>query len=272
MQRFTAFPWTPLTSAWHNRHLILTLTRREIASRYQGSLLGLFWSAFNPVFMLMVYTFVFSVVFQARWAGGTGSKIEFALLLFVGLIVFNFFAESVNRSPTLVLGNANYVKKVIFPLEVLPWVSVLNSLFHAATSLAIWLLAYAAFIGMPHATVLLVPIVLLPLVLFTLGLCWLLSSLGVYLRDVAQVIPILTTMLMFLSPIFYPMESVPKAFHFLFLLNPLAPVIEQMRAVSFQGQGINWGLYAALFISSALVAWAGLWWFQKTRRGFADVL
>lgn len=272
MKQFVAPPWAPLTSAWTNRQLILTLTKREIASRYQGSLLGWFWSAFNPVFMLVVYTFVFSVVFQARWAGGSGSKIEFALMLFIGLIVFSFFAESVNRAPTLILGNASYVKKVVFPLEVLPWVVVLNSLFHAAVSLVIWLLAYTLFIGVPPVTVLLVPMVFLPLMLFTLGLCWILASLGVYLRDIAQMMPILTTVLMFLSPLFYPLDAVPKAFHFLFAFNPLAPAMEQMRAVSFMGKGIAWGQYAALLAGGACMAWAGLWWFQKTRRGFADVL
>ncbi len=258
--------------AWANRQLILTLTRREIAARYQGSLLGWFWSAFNPVFMLMVYTFVFSVVFKARWAGGSDSKIEFALLLFIGLLVFSLFADSINRAPGLVLSNANYVKKVVFPLEVLPWVVVLNGLFHAGVSFVIWLLAYTAFIGSPHPTVVLAPVVLLPMVLFTLGLCWALASLGVYLRDLAQLMPILTTMLMFLSPLFYPLDAVPKDFRVLFVLNPLATTMEQMRDVTFMGTGIAWRPYAALLAGSTAVAWAGFWWFQKTRRGFADVL
>lgn len=272
MKQLAAPPWAPLTSAWINRELILTLTKREIAARYQGSLLGWFWSAFNPVFMLMVYTFVFSVVFNARWAGGSGSKIEFALMLFIGLIVFSFFADSINRAPTLVLSNANYVKKVVFPLEVLPWVVVLNSLFHAAVSLLIWLLAHFLFIGIPPITVVLVPFVFLPLMLFTLGVSWLLASLGVYLRDIAQLMPILTSMLMFLSPLFYPLDAVPKAYHFLFALNPLAPAMEQVRALGALGKAISSEQYLALLAGGAVIAWAGFWWFQKTRRGFADVL
>lgn len=272
MQRFSASPLVPLSCFWTHRQLILTLSRREIASRYQGSLLGILWAAFNPVFMLAVYTFVFSVVFKARWVGGSDSRLEFALLLFAGLIAFMFFAECVNRAPTLVLNHSNYVKKVVFPLEILPWVVVLGGLFHATISWAVWLVAHLVFIGLPPPSIVLLPLILLPLVLLTLGVSWLLAATGVYLRDLAQVVPILTTTLMFLSPIFYPMESVPEDFHPLFLLNPLVPVIEQVRAVAFWGQPIAWGEYATHLGISALIAWAGLWWFQQTRRGFADVL
>jgi lipopolysaccharide transport system permease protein len=183
------FPTTPremAASLWRNRSLVMALCKREIAGRYRGSLLGMFWSFFHPVFMLAVYTFVFSVVFQARWGSGSGSKTEFALVLFAGLIVFNLFAECVNRSPALILLNVNYVKKVIFPLEILPWVTLSAALFHAGVSLFVWLVAYVLLFGLPHMTVLYVPLVIFPLCLFTVGISWALASLGVYLRDVAQ--------------------------------------------------------------------------------------
>lgn len=209
MLNFSTSPKEMFSSFWRNRSLIRALVQREVVGRYRGSFMGILWSFFNPVFMLIVYTFVFSVVFKARWSGGSDSKTEFALILFAGLIVFNLFAECFNRSPTLILSNANYVKKVVFPLEILPWITVGSALFHMIISLAVWMLAYLILFGAPHITVLLFPLIILPLLLLIMGLTWALASLGVYLRDVAQFIGILTTVLMFLSPIFYPASALP---------------------------------------------------------------
>lgn len=185
--------------------------------------------------MLAVYTFVFSVVFQARWGAGSESKTEFALLLFAGLMMFNLFAECINRAPSLILSNTNYVKKVVFPLEILPAVTLLSALFHGLISLGVWLLAYLVF-GLPHATALYLPLIVLPFVLFILGLSWALASLGVFLRDVSQFIGVVTMTLMFLSPIFYPATALPEDYRHLLYLNPLTPVIEQTRDVLFWGK------------------------------------
>jgi lipopolysaccharide transport system permease protein len=212
-------------------------------------------------------------VFKARWgAGGGDSKTEFALMLFAGLMVFNIFSECVSRAPGLILANVNYVKKVVFPLEILPWVSLGAALFHGAISLAVWLAAYLILFGVPHATVLYLPLIILPLVLFILGLAWFLASLGVYLRDVSQLIGVLLTVLMFMSPIFYSAEALPEAYRGLLYLNPLTPVIEQTRAVLYWGQTPNFLLLLSSLLVSAFVAWLGFAWFQKTRKGFADVL
>jgi lipopolysaccharide transport system permease protein len=272
MQQFSVTPKEMVASLWRNRSLINALVKREVIGRYRGSFMGILWSFFNPVFMLAVYTFVFSIVFQARWGAGTGSKTEFALILFAGLIVFNVFAECVNRAPTLILSNVNYVKKVVFPLEVLPWVTLGSVLFHALISLSVWLIAYVIFFGIPHATVLFFPLVALPLALFTVGVTWALASLGVYLRDVSQFISILTTVLMFLSPIFYPASAIPEKYRSVLQVNPLAPAIEQAREVLFWGHAPNWILLAIYLAASALIAWLGFAWFQKTRKGFADVI
>ena len=169
--------------------------------------MGILWSFFNPVLMLIVYTFVFSIVFKARWIGGTDSKTEFALVLFAGLMMYNLFAECINRAPGLVLGNVNYVKKVVFPLEILPIVAIGSATFHLIISLFVWLCFYLIFIGVPPSTIGLLPVLLFPFFLMILGLTWLLASLGVYLRDVTQIIGILTTALLFLSPIFYPISA-----------------------------------------------------------------
>lgn len=261
-----------IASPWRNRGLILALTKREVVGRYRGSFLGIFWSFFNPLFMLAVYTFVFSVVFKARWGGGNGSRTEFALVLFAGLIVFNLFSDCINRSPGLILANVNYVKKVVFPLEILPWVALGSAMFHAVISLGVWLGAYAILFGLPHLTVLFLPLVIIPLSLFIIGLSYVLASLGVYLRDVSQFVGILTTVLMFLSPIFYPVTALPEAYRSFLLLNPLMPAIEQIRNVLFWGKIQNMGMLGAYALVTSCIAWLGFAWFQKTRKGFADVL
>ncbi len=272
MRDFSASPVEVARSLWRNRGLVIALTKREVIGRYRGSLLGILWSFFNPVFMLIVYTFVFSVVFKARWSGGSESRTEFALVLFAGMIVFGLFSECINRAPGLILANANYVKKVIFPLEILPFVSLGAATFHFLVSIAVWLLFYLIFFGLPHATALLLPIILLPLALFTLGASWILASLGVYLRDVGQIVGVFTTALLFLSPIFYPVTALPAQYQTLLHLNPLTPVIEQTRAILVWGQLPDFHFWAITMIAGALSASLGFTWFQKTRKGFADVL
>lgn len=265
-------PLEPIRCLLRNFDLVVSLVKRDVIGRYQGSFLGLFWSFVNPLFMLAVYTFVFTVIFKSRWAGGTDSKIEFALLLFAGLIVFTIFSESVGRAANLIVANANYVKKVVFPLEILPWVNVGAAVFHAAVSFAVWLIVYSVFNGLPKLNVVLLPVILLPLIFIILGFSWFLASLGVFLRDVGQLVNIFITMLMFLSPIFYPASSLPQNYHKLFMLNPLAPTIEQVRNVMYWGTGIDWLSYGVSLIIAVLFSWIGYLWFQKTRTGFADVL
>lgn len=272
MRDFSASPREIAASLWRNRDLTVALTKREVVGRYRGSFMGILWSFFNPVFMLAVYTFVFSVVFKARWSGGSESRTEFALVLFAGMIVFALFSECVNRAPSLILANVNYVKKVVFPLEILPFISLGAAAFHLLVSVAVWLIFYLIFFGVPHSTVLLLPIVLLPLVLFTLGLSWMLASLGVYLRDVGQIVGVFTTALLFLSPIFYPVTALPAEYQTLLHLNPLTPVIEQTRQVLVWGKLPDFGFWTAAMAAGAAVAWLGFAWFQKTRKGFADVL
>lgn len=252
--------------------LITQLVRREVAGRYRGSVLGLLWSFFNPILMLVVYTIVFSVVFKARWPGGGESRTEFALVLFTGLMVFNFFSECVNRAPSLVVGNANYVKKVVFPLEILPVVTLGAAGFHFLVSLVVWLVFYMLFFGAPHASLLQLPLVLLPLVLLTAGLCWLLASLAAYLRDVAQVVGVITTVLLFLSPVFFPVSILPPAYQAIVRLSPLTYVVEQARDIMVWGGSLHWPAWAAYTAASAAITWLGFAWFQRTRKGFADVL
>lgn len=272
MRSYSINPLEILRSTWRNSGLIGELIKREVSGKYKGSFLGTFWSFFNPILMLTVYTFVFSVVFKARWNNADSTKGEFALILFSGLIIFNLFAECFARAPNTILQNANYVKKIVFPLEIFPIVAMGAALFHLFVSLIVWLIFHIIIVGIPPATSLLLPLVLLPLVLMTLGFSWLLSSLGVYLRDVSQIIGILTTALMFLSPIFYPLASLPKDYQGMFLLNPMTATIEQARTILIYGNLPDWHMLAVSTSISIVILWAGFAWFQKTRKGFSDVL
>lgn len=272
MNRFSASPIEMFGSLWRNRELIHASTKRDVLGRYRGSFLGLMWSFFNPLFMLAVYTFVFSEVFKARWGTGGDSKTEFAMVLFPGLIVFNLFAECISRAPGIIVSNPNYVKKIVFPLEILPIVGLLSALYHAIVSLTVWLSAYLVLFGMPHWTILYLPVVIVPFALLIVGLSWALASLGVFLRDVSQFIGVLISVMMFLSPIFYPATAFPIEYRGLLSLNPLSPPIEQVRDILFWGKAPNLTTWAVSCLLSFLIAWSGFAWFQKTRKGFADVL
>jgi lipopolysaccharide transport system permease protein len=272
MQKFSSSPFALTASFWVNRSLIAVMIKREIVGRYQGSMLGILWSFFNPLFMLIVYTFFFGEVFKARWSSEGESKSEFALILFSGLLVYSLFAECVTRSPSLVIANVNYVKKMVFPLEILPIVALLSACFHLVISFFVWLLFFVIFIGTPKLTVLLFPMVLMPLLLFTLGISLILASLGVFLRDVSQVIGVTTTALMFLTPIFYPISVLPAQYQVIMQLNPLTSMIQGVREVLIWGRLPTFSNLAIQFLVSGFIAWVGFAWFQKTRKGFADVL
>ncbi|WP_178129756.1 MULTISPECIES: ABC transporter permease [unclassified Pseudomonas] len=257
---------------WRHRGLVLMLARRDIVGRYRGSFLGVLWSLVYPLFMLGIYSFVFGGIFKSRWGAGNSSPLEFSLILFVGMIVFNLFSECISRAPGVVLAHTNYVKKIVFPLEVLPIVLLAGALFQFLVNLCVWLVFYSLFFQSPHLTSLLLPLVILPLLLFTLGVSWVLASLGTYLRDIGHLVGVLITALLFLSPIFYPVTALPERFQHLMYLNPLAQVIENARQVLIWDTLPDPGPWCLSLLASGVLAWLGLTFFQQTRRGFADVL
>jgi lipopolysaccharide transport system permease protein len=261
-------------SLWSNRRLLKDLTWREISGRYRGSMLGIGWSILQPLLMLAVYTFVFSVVFGARWsaAGGAGSRFDFALFVFVGVLLHGILAEAITRAPGLVVANANYVKKVIFPIDLLPATLVGAAGFHALIAIGILLAGVLAFGGALHWTLLWLPLLVLPLLAMSLGLAWLLAALGVFLRDIGQVTGVLASVLMFLAPVFYPVSALPDGLEPLIYLNPLTYVIEQSRGVIFAGVAPELAGLALFYAVSLAVTQFGYWAFQKSRNGFADVL
>lgn len=267
-----ATPRAAIDGLVRHRGLLWELVKRDFIGRYKGSFFGVFWSLFNPLLMLLIYTIVFSVAFKARWGLAQENKFSFAIVLFSGMIVHGFFAECLNRAPTLITSRPNYVKKVVFPLEILPWMALCSALLHLLVSVAV-LLVFCAVGGVTvHPTALLAPLALLPLVLQTIGLTWLLASLGVYLRDLAQGISILTVVAQFLSPVFYPIDTLPETYRLLIKWNPITLPIVELRDLMLWGRPVQWDAWGLSLGIGALVAYGGYWWFQKTRRGFADVL
>lgn len=251
----------------------MKLVRRDVVGRYKGSVMGLAWSFFNPLLMLVIYTFVFAVIFKSRWGdNGGGSRADYAMILFAGMIMHGLFSECINRAPALILSNVNYVKKVIFPLEILPWVNFGSALFHAAISLGVLLGMQLVFRQSLPWTVVLFPLVLVPLAFSALGFSWLIAALGVYLRDIGQVTSIFTTILLFLSCVFYPVSSLPKEFQQWMALNPLAYIIEESRNTLIFGNVINFGQWSIWTAISLLIAWLGFVLFQRLRGGFSDVI
>lgn len=261
------------SAPWHYRSILRQFVRREIVGRYRGSMLGIGWAFATPLLMLGVYTFVFVGVFKARWPGAEAAGgVAFALRLFGGLMIFNLFAEVVGRAPLLIVEQPNLVKKVVFPLELLPFVSLGSALFHLLLGTAILLAGVLVFEGGLGPTCLLLPVVILPLLPLLLGLTWLLAALGVFVRDIATVVGLGINLLLFLSPVFYSADSLTPHWRFWMLLNPLASTIENLRAVLFAGKLPDWSHWSISLALGLALSFAGAWVFRQTRNGFADVL
>jgi lipopolysaccharide transport system permease protein len=256
-----------------HRQLLKQLTWREVQVRYRGSWLGVFWSLLTPLLMLTLYTFVFCVVFQARWnAQADEGKLDFALSLFAGLTIFNLFSETINAAPTLILGHTNYVKRVVFPLEVLPLARFLSGLTQAGFSLAILLAVNLAYRGSIAWTLVFLPAVLLPAALVTLGLAYFLASLGVFVRDIGNLVAPASTALLFLSPVMYPLSKLPEELQPVLAYNPLAPIVDGFRRVTIECRPPDWPSWTAVTLFGVMLAWAGWTWFARSKNAFADVL
>jgi lipopolysaccharide transport system permease protein len=266
-------PVRMVKNLWLHRDLIGQITLREIMGRYRGSYLGSFWAIINPILLLGIFTFVFSVIFQAKWGGSVSdSKEEFALTLFCGLIIYNAFSECLNRAPGLILGNASYVKKTNFPVEILPVTVVLSACFNMLIGFLILIGGILIFLGFIRWTILYLPLVVFAVLILTLGLTWFISSLGVFIRDICNLIPFFTMALFFLTPIFYPITAVPPGFQALMSLNPLSVIIENNRRILMGGQSPDWRWFSGVILLSAMVMVAGYGFFIKSKRAFADVI
>jgi lipopolysaccharide transport system permease protein len=256
---------------WKHRALAFELARRDFSGRYRGSFGGVMWSFIQPLFLLSVYTIAFGVILKARW-GFSGSTAEYALMLFAGLIVFNAFSEVVNKSTTLVTNNPNFVKKIVFPLELLPIITITTALVHALIGIAIWFLGYFIIFGEPKVAVILFPLILICFIPLLLGIGWLLSALGVIVKDVNQLTGMLSHTLLFLTPIFYSVEAAPPLLQNLLMLNPLTFLVEQFRLILFYGQVPALKALVLYFALASFFAWASLILFRRLRPVFADMV
>ncbi len=266
-------PLVLVRSLWRYRDLIAQFTRRDVEGRYRGSFLGLIWSLANPLFMLAIYTFVFGVVLKARWPQARSDGLgEFAIIIFAGLTAFTFFSECVSKAPTLVVAVPNYVKKVVFPLEILPVSAMGAGFFHMGISLIVLLGAELIFTGSIPWTIVLLPVVLLPAIFLSLGLMWFLSSLGVFIRDVNQAIGLIMQAMFFFTPIFYSIEAIPEPIRTVILFNPMAPVVENFRRVLLWGQMPSWRGLVMWIIVTGVIMVLGYAWFMQTKKAFADVI
>lgn len=268
-----ANPFVFIPALWRRRHLIRQLTWREVTGRYRSSVLGFAWSLATPLVTLTLYTFLFGVVFKARWpASERGDLSEFGLMIFAGLTAFALFSECVNRAPGLITASPNYVKKVVFPLEVLP-VSVLGSaLFHTGISVLLLLAAHLLLSGALSWQALWLPLMLVPLAALALGLSWFLASLGVFLRDIGHTTTLVTQVLFFATPIFYPREALPISLRQIVDFNPLSPMIDNVRRVTVQGVAPDWPGFAFSLVAGLVALCLGHAWFAKSKRAFADVI
>lgn len=259
------------TTLYQYRSLVFELIKREFSGRYRGSFGGVIWSFFQPLFLLSVYTIAFGIILKTRW-GGTGSTAEYALILFAGLIIFNTFSECLSKSTTLITDNPNFVKKIVFPLELLPIITVATALIHALIGVAVWLLGYILLFGVPHLSALLFPVILLCFLPVLLGLGWLLSAVGVIVRDISQLTSMVTHTLLFLTPIFYSIEAAPPLLQDLLKINPLTLIVEQFRLVLFNGMMPDFIDLLLYFIFSSIFAWVSLMIFKRLRPIFADIV
>jgi lipopolysaccharide transport system permease protein len=270
-----SYPATPKAlfgTVLEHGSLLWQFARREISGRYRGSLIGFGWAVVNPLLLLAIYTFVFSVVFRMRWDGPVSDRTGFALALYTGMIVHGFFAECMTRAPLLIVENRNLVKKVVFPLQLLPWTVLVVASFHFLVGILLVAAGTLATTGALPATLLALPLIVLPLALLALGFAYAFSALGVYLRDLGQVVGFFAMMLLFLSPVFYPVSAVPEEWRWVIALNPITTFIELTRGALLFGQWPGPATLAVTWCIGLCTAWVGFFWFQRTRKGFADVL
>jgi lipopolysaccharide transport system permease protein len=270
--RIPLHPLGPYVSLARHARLVWELCKRDVSGRYRGSMGGMFWAFLNPLLMLAIYSFVFGYIFKSRWTAVESGNVNFAIILFIGLIISNFFSECLNRAPVLITANPNYVKKVIFPLETLSWVTVGTGLFHALISTVVLVVALVATGTAVSPAAALFPLLLLVFLPMVAGVTWLFSALGVYFRDTQQIMQVLTMSLVFLAPIFYPRSSLPEQYRWVLSLNPLTFIVESARGLILWGRLPDAVAALTYLAASLLVGWFGWLAFNATRKGFADVI
>lgn len=263
--------WRPLRELPRRHELVRSLARKELAAKYRGSALGFVWAMLTPAVMIAIYTFIFAGLFKARF-GAQGTAWDYALYLFCGLLPWTAFQESAQGAANVIVNHANLVKRVVFPLEALPLSQVLAA--HATQMFGTLALIIATLIIRRelHATLLWLPVLIVPQIIFILGASWFVAALGVFLRDTAQVVALALVAWFFLTPIIYPEEVVPPRFRQIVALNPFAPLVRSYRRVVLEGASPDFKGMLYFAAVAVVVFLVGYWWFAKSRKNFADVI
>lgn len=273
LKKLSDFLFAPITLFTSNYDLFRQLLKREVMQKYRGSYLGVLWNFILPITMMLVYSFVFGVVFKARWdLQVSDSNAEFAIILFVGIALYTVFSETVSVAPLLITSNANYVKKVVFPLELLSITSIGNSLVQLLFNLIVILVSKSIIIGQFDATIFLFPLILIPLLLLTLGVSWILSAIGAYIRDMRQASAIITLIFGYATPVFFPLSAVPENLRWILKLNPMTTIVNSAREVLIYGVMPDWLALGKVFILAYIIMLVGFYFFQKVKPGFADAI
>ncbi len=262
----------PFSALWRYGSLTSELAKRDVQSRYKGASFGLLWSLISPFLMLCVYSLAFGVLLKSNWPQKNGYQHHFSVIIFVGLIVHGFFAECLARAPTVITGHPSFVKKVVFPLEILSWQVMLSGLFQAGMNILVFIVLSLLLEGHVSWMIVLLPVVFIPLIFMSLGVCWIFSALGVYLRDINQMMGVITMTMLFLSSAMIPVDTLSDSKRMLFHLNPMTFLIDQARAVALWGEYPDWVGLAEYTVGSLVLMYAGYAWFMATKKGFADVL
>ncbi len=262
----------PIQSIWHNRSLMRSMVRRDILGRYRGSLGGWFWTVLNPLLLMATYFFVFGVVMQTKVSEDKGPG-AFALYLIAGMLPWLAFSEAIGRAPSNMWENRQFIKKLRFPVETLPVNIMLSGLTSEVFGLAIYLSGLLLLRGghLP-LTVLWLPVLVLPQMLLTAGLCWLLAALGVFIRDLAQVIGFVLTLWFFLTPICYSEAGLPEPARSILAANPIYVLVHGYRTIFLAGHQPDWSPLWKLYVLSAAVFFLGHALFYKLRKSFADIV
>lgn len=267
------FIFKPFKSPLKNKYLLLNLLRREIYAKFKNSYMGLLWIFIIPLIMIFLYTFIFSFIFQSR----VGGEIEvprtyFALQLFSSLVLFNFFSDTFVKSISSISSNVNYVKKIIFPLDILCWVNLGESLFNLTISLMVWFLAYFIIVGVPNWHIIFLPLILLPYAFFIIGTSWIISSISVFVRDLQQVSNLIITILLFSSPIFYNLTTIPEKLQKFLFINPLTAPIVFSKQIFYEGTFPDLSTFFIYSLFSVTIFFIGFCIFNILRKDFSDVL
>lgn len=265
-------PVTTVASLWAKRDLIHQFTKREVLERHKGAMLGMAWNIISPMLTIAVYTFLFGVMFNVRFGDRTGSVADYVLPFFTGFLLYHVFSESANRAPNLITSRRNFVKKVVFPIQILPLTVVLSTAIYLAVTVGLVVVGNLITHGEVSATIWLFPAVLVPLYLLSLAASWLLASIGSFLWDLKNIVSFLTHLTFMVTPIFYPVERVPEGARWLLWLNPFTHIVEAGRDTLVRGVVPDLVGLGVLTVIALVLAQGSYAWFMKSRRGMADVV